>query len=87
MATNQENIIATIETKLGLSGLNYNEAIMELCRDAGVADSNFNAMFAEYLSIATGVTESNINGLLSAYANEFFDGNVNDINDLSQVVP
>ena len=83
MTTNQENIIATIEAELGLSGLNYNEAIMELAKSVGIAETNFNSMFAQYLKIATGSSENNINGLLAAYSALNFDGNVNSINDFT----
>lgn len=83
MTTNQENIIATIETQLGLSGLNYNEAIMQLATNTGITATDINSMLAQYLALATGSTETNINGLLSAYATLYFDGNINAINSLT----
>lgn len=83
MATNQESIIAAIVTKLSLSGrLTYNEAIMELCKNYGISDTDFNSMYAQYLSIASGSSQDNINGLLAAYSSLFFDNNVNSINDI-----
>ena len=83
MTTNQENIIATAETALALSGLNYNEAILELAKDAGVNSTNFNEAFIEYLQIKLSSIKTNINDLLAEYAETHFDGNVNSINDFT----
>jgi hypothetical protein len=83
MTTNQGNIIAAIETQLGLSGLSYNEAIFQLATNTGIAATDFNSMLAQYLTLATGSTETNINGLLAAYAAIYFDGNINAINSLT----
>jgi len=77
MATNQENIVATIETLLGLSGLNYNEAIMLLAADQGIAVTNFNSMFEQYLQGVLSSSTTNLPSLLAEYAAINFDGNVN----------
>jgi hypothetical protein len=84
MATNQENIVAGIETELGLSGLNYNEAIMKLAESYGISQTNFNNMFAQLLATLTSSGETNISGLLAAYADQQFDGNVNSINSYTE---
>ena len=83
MATNQENIIATAQTALSLTGLNYNQAIMELAKDAGVTNANFNGAFIEYLQIKLTSSKTNINDLLAEYSATNFDGNINSINDFT----
>lgn len=83
MATNQENIIAGIESKLSLSGLNYNEAIFELAENYGITVSDFNSTFAQLLKIIGGSDETDISGLIANYANRYFDNNVNSINSLT----
>lgn len=83
MATNQENIISTIEALTGLSGLDYNEAIMELCLYNGVTQSDFNSMFIEFLQSALGSSKQNLSDLIAEYAETHFNGNVNAINDFT----
>ena len=83
MATNQENIIATAQTALTLTGLSFNEAIMALAADAGVTNTDFNGAFIEYLQIKLSSSETSLSGLIAEYAITNFDGNVNSINDFT----
>ena len=85
MTTNQENIIATINTKFGLSNPNitYTEALFTLFQEEGVTNTEFNGAFIEYLQLVLSSSKTDINGLLAEYSALHFDGNVNSINDLS----
>ena len=81
MATNQENIIATIETEVGETGLNYNEAIIRLSQYHGFSGNDFSSYFIQYLQMATATSLTNLPSLIAKYAELNFDGNVNSIND------
>ncbi len=85
MATNQENIIATIKTKFGLDNnyLTYTEALFTLFQEQGVTNTEFNGAFIEYLRSVLSSSKTDLNDLLALYAQTYFDGNVNSINDLS----
>ena len=85
MATNQENIIATINAKFGLTNpsITYTEALFTLFQEKGVTNTEFNGAFIEYLQLALSSSKININDLLAEYSALHFDGNVNSINDLS----
>ena len=85
MATNQENIIATINTKFGLTNpsIAYTEALFTLFQEQGITNTEFNGAFIEYLKSILSSTKNNINDLLAEYSQLHFDGNVNSINDLS----
>jgi hypothetical protein len=87
MTTNQESIVANIQTALSLSGLNYNEAVRRLAINYGISESDTNSMLIQYLQTALGSTKTNINELLAEYSGAFFDGNVNAINDLTLGYP
>jgi hypothetical protein len=88
MATNQENIVATINAKFGLSNpsITYTEALFTLFQEKGVTNTEFNGAFIEYLQLALSSSKTNINDLLAEYSQLHFDGNVSSINDLSLVV-
>jgi len=85
MATNQENIIATINAKFGLSNpsITYTEALFILFKEQGITNTEFNGAFIEYLRSILSSSKTDINDLLAEYAILRFDGNVNSINDLS----
>lgn len=86
MATNQEGIISSIESKLGLSGLNYNEAIFRLAENYGITDGDFNSVYSQYLRFVIGSEKTNINELEAAYSVLFFNNNVNSINDITKSI-
>ena len=67
MATNQESIVAAIQTKLGTSGLNYNQAIMELAANYGFSATNFNSGFQQFLAMNTGSDKTNLPGLIAEF--------------------
>lgn len=83
MATNQENIIATIEAEILETGLNYNQAIMKLAEYHGFSGNDFSSLFIQYLQMATDTSETNLPSLIAKYAELNFDGNVNSINDFT----
>jgi len=85
MATNQENIIAAINAKFGLSNasITYTEALFTLFQEQGITNTEFNGAFIEYLRSVLSSSKTNINDLLAEYSTLHFDGNVNSINDLS----
>jgi hypothetical protein len=85
MPTNQENIIATINTKFGLTNpsITYTEALFTLFQEQGITNTEFNGAFIEYLRSVLSSSKTNINDLLAEYSALHFDGNVNSINDLS----
>lgn len=87
MTTNQENIISTINTKLGISNLTYNESMLKLFSNFGITNPNFNSAFIEYLQLSLNSTKTNLNDLLGEYATQFFNGNVNSINDFTKAIP
>lgn len=81
---NQENIIKTIETATGLSGLGFNRAILAYANFLGLdATKGFNSALMQILKANTPSTQPDLNGLLAAYSAVNFDGNVNSINDLT----
>jgi hypothetical protein len=86
--TNQSNIIATINSSLGLSNasITYEQALFALFSSAGVTNTEFNGAYIEYLQLALGSSKTNITDLLAEYSQLFFDGNVNSINDISKTV-
>lgn len=84
---NKSAIVAAIETKLASSGLSFKQAIIDLAANYNISNADFYTTYAEYLQMATGSSETDITNLLQNYADLFFSGDINAINDITPLLP
>jgi hypothetical protein len=84
---NKTSIIKSIEAKLNSSNLTFEQAIIDLAANYGISNADFYTTYAEYLQMATGSSETDITNLLQNYADLFFSGDINAINDITPLLP
>lgn len=84
---NTVSIISNIESKLGLSNLTYESAIIKLANNYGIEAANYLDALQKYLGMATGSSSLSIKKLFEEYAELFFNGDVSRVDNINKLLP